>query len=107
MPNSNFIVRKVVSTLPASLTPNTLYFVRVLNGFDVYLTDITGIPYKQNGILPALMVDGSRPVAYVGKINEIIKIYYSIPGTIARARCATSNLSSDWPNRANLTFVSI
>ncbi len=33
---------KVVSALPGTLTPNTLYMVRVGDGFDVYVSDSTG-----------------------------------------------------------------
>jgi hypothetical protein len=33
---------KVVSTLPETLTPDTLYMVRVGAGFDFYVSDSTG-----------------------------------------------------------------
>lgn len=33
---------KVVSSLPATLEPNALYFVRVLTGYDLYITSKTG-----------------------------------------------------------------
>lgn len=41
--------RKEVSTLPSTLEPDTLYYVRVGAGFDLYLTDHTGShAYKIN-----------------------------------------------------------
>jgi hypothetical protein len=40
---------KVVSSLPATLTPNTLYLVRTGAGFDLYVSDATGsIAYPVN-----------------------------------------------------------
>ena len=33
---------KIVSKLPTELEPNTIYFVRVGTGFDLYVTDMTG-----------------------------------------------------------------
>ena len=33
---------KIVSRLPSELEPNTIYFVRVGTGFDLYVTDMTG-----------------------------------------------------------------
>lgn len=33
---------KIVSKLPTDLEPNTIYFVRVGTGFDLYVTDMTG-----------------------------------------------------------------
>jgi hypothetical protein len=44
-----FNVEKVVSALPDPLSPNTLYYVRVGAGFDLYLSDSTGtIAHKLN-----------------------------------------------------------
>lgn len=46
---SDFAAAKVVGSLPATLTPNTLYCVRVGVGFDVYLSDSTGgVAHKVN-----------------------------------------------------------
>jgi hypothetical protein len=43
-------VRKEVAVLPAVLDPDTIYFVRVGLGFDLYVTDNTGvIAHKLNG----------------------------------------------------------
>lgn len=46
---SDFAAAKVVGSLPATLTPNTLYCVRTGVGFDVYLSDNTGsVAHKVN-----------------------------------------------------------
>lgn len=46
---SAFKVDKVISTLPVTLTPDTVYAVRVGVGFDLYITDNTGaIAHKIN-----------------------------------------------------------
>lgn len=39
---ANFRIKKVVAALPSTLTPDTLYVVRVGEGFDLYATDTTG-----------------------------------------------------------------
>ena len=44
---------KVVASLPSKLEPNTIYFVRVGTGFDLYVSDATGkISHKLNGVKP-------------------------------------------------------
>jgi hypothetical protein len=49
---ATFIASKVVAALPDPLVANTVYFVRVRTGFDVYLVDSTGtIAYKSNAAL--------------------------------------------------------
>ncbi|HHA18783.1 MAG TPA: hypothetical protein ENK70_03665 [Methylophaga sp.] len=37
-----FRIEKVISTLPDPLSPNTIYLVRVGEGFDLYVSDATG-----------------------------------------------------------------
>lgn len=39
---AEFRAEKVVSTLPDPLTPDTVYYVRTGEGFDVYVSDTTG-----------------------------------------------------------------
>jgi hypothetical protein len=47
---SNFRTHKVVSSLPVTLEPNAVYFVRAGAGFDLYCTDQTGnIAHQING----------------------------------------------------------
>jgi hypothetical protein len=42
---------KTVVTLPETLEPNTIYAVRVGEGFDFYLSDMTGaVAYKTNAV---------------------------------------------------------
>lgn len=55
-----FRTEKVISALPLTLVPNTIYFVRVGDGFDLYVSDSTGsVAHKVNdeigaGSLPGL-----------------------------------------------------
>lgn len=43
-------VEKVISSLPGTLAPNTLYIVRTGVGVDFYTSDLTGsVAYRQNG----------------------------------------------------------
>lgn len=37
-----FRAEKVVSALPSTLEPDTIYFVRTGEGFDIYVSDATG-----------------------------------------------------------------
>ena len=59
--------RKVVAALPDPLEPDTLYFVRVGTGFDVYVSDATGsIAHTLN--LPA----GAQQQVYVQATQPIV-----------------------------------
>jgi hypothetical protein len=40
---SAFLAKKVVSSLPGTLTADTIYFVRVGDGFDIYVTNTSGM----------------------------------------------------------------
>ena len=67
---------KLISKLPDTLTPNTMYLVRVGEGIDIYVTDITGsIAHKHNmgnASGPALPIfDDNIPVAYWNIIGDI------------------------------------
>jgi hypothetical protein len=47
--SAKLLVQKVVSSLPATLDPNTIYLVRVGVGFDLYVSDSLGqIAHKSN-----------------------------------------------------------
>ena len=49
-----FRVDKVVAALPGTLTPSTVYAVRVGAGFDLYISDSTGsVAHKVNGEAPS------------------------------------------------------
>lgn len=72
---------KVVSALPETLTPNTLYMVRVGDGFDLYVSDITGaVPHALNsgggggsgGMAYASGTTAERPVA-----PSVSTLYYN------------------------------
>lgn len=47
---SELKVKKYVSSLPSTLEANTIYFVRIATGFDMYVTNDIGtiIPYPLN-----------------------------------------------------------
>lgn len=67
---------KTVVNLPTTLEPNTIYLVRVGQGFDFYLSDLTGsIAYEINSPdlqdLASVDIDTSSPipVGYVLKWN--------------------------------------
>lgn len=48
---SVFKAQKVVSALPGTLDPDTIYLVRVGEGFDLYCSDTTGtLAHKVNGL---------------------------------------------------------
>lgn len=53
MPQPVFRAEKVLSQLPATLEKDTVYFVRVGVGFEMVVTDSTGLlAYKHNFIQP-------------------------------------------------------
>ena len=106
---STFRAEKVVAVLPATLEPDTLYFVRVGAGFDLYASDTTGaVAHKINGSSErelALHVDyAGAQFQYLGYASRIARINRSVsPPSVAYA--ATSNVNADWPNRAVLTYT--
>lgn len=54
----DLIIHKEVSALPPVLTPDTLYFVRVGSGFDIWLTDsIANTAHTLNGPPVATLAD--------------------------------------------------
>lgn len=59
---SALLVEKVVSSLPGTLAPNTVYAVRVGEGFDLYITDSTGaVAHRNNSEVVAYVFDGGAP----------------------------------------------
>ena len=59
---AKLIQEKFVSALPGTLVANTLYYVRVGTGFDVYLTNSSGtiVAYPLNkSVEPFALTDGS------------------------------------------------
>ena len=60
---------KIVSKLPTDLEPNTIYFVRVGTGFDLYVTDMTGkIANSLN--LPSVQPTTTRTRSWVEYITD-------------------------------------
>ena len=95
---------KVLAGTPLPATPDTFVAVRAGLGYDLHLTDDAGAPFKLNGrVNPALKVDGSRPIGYIGRSDMIIKLDYS-GANVVRSIVATTNLETDWPNRASFTY---
>lgn len=56
---------KVVASLPATLAPDAVYYVRVGTGFDIYVTNSSGtvVAYPSNQVNP---VEVSQPEAEAG-----------------------------------------
>lgn len=64
----SFAFVKTVSALPADLVPNSIYVVRVGEGFDLYVTDLTGATaHKLNPPTPA------KPLATVADLHYWIE----------------------------------
>lgn len=91
---TEFRAQKVVSSLPVTLQANTLYFVRVGNGFDLYCSDQTGtIAHKLN--------DGDAPIqresvllrsANTGSVAVTLPIFYTENITLLRIVNAQNTL---------------
>ena len=59
-----FEIYKVIGGLPANLEPNAIYIVRIGTGFDLYVTDATGVnAHKVNGLsdLMAMFLQADAP----------------------------------------------
>lgn len=52
----------------------------------------------------SLLVDPSRPIAYAGYANRIVRLDYATWPPI-KASAHVSDLATDWPNRASLTYA--
>ncbi|HET8687727.1 MAG TPA: hypothetical protein VFM18_13835 [Methanosarcina sp.] len=51
-----------------------------------------------------ILMDASRPIAYVGYVTRIVKLDYVVyPPNIYYY--VTSNLEADWPNRTTFTYI--
>lgn len=61
---TRFRTHKVVSSLPGTLEPNAVYFVRAGTGFDLYCTDQTGsVAHQINyGVTPASLPSQVRAI---------------------------------------------
>jgi hypothetical protein len=73
---NNFRTRKLVSSLPSTLEPNAVYFVRAGIGFDLYCTDQTGsIAHKLNSV-------SQEYVDTKVQILEVIITNITLPGSV-------------------------
>jgi len=77
---ATFKVDKVVSTLPSTLIPDTIYAVRVGTGFDLYFTDQTGtIAHTLNNVVISTgAITGQVPI-----YNDVTGAYE--PGDLAQS----------------------
>jgi hypothetical protein len=70
---SDFLAKKVVASLPGSLSASTVYFVRVGTGFDIYVTNESGtvVAYTINPPMMATSRLLGRTAAGTGAAQEI------------------------------------
>lgn len=103
-------VEKVVAVLPPVLAANTVYFVRVGAGFDLYTTDQTGaIAHKVNGTASSTekidRVDYSgAQYQYLGYPSKITRVNVTVSPPVVQS-VVTADLDADWTNRATLTYT--
>lgn len=56
------------------------------------------------GAEKSLYADASRPVAYVGYADRIVRLDYATWPPV-KTTAITANVHADWPNRASLTYT--
>lgn len=56
------------------------------------------------GAEKSLYADASRPIAYVGCSNRIVRLDYATWPPVETA-ASTADVHTDWPNRASLTYA--
>lgn len=61
-------------------------------------------PGGGSAIERSLLVDASRPVAYVGYSSRIVRLDYATWPPV-ETTATTANVHADWPNRASLTYT--
>lgn len=87
---------KVVGSLPPLLTPNTIYYVRVGSGFDLYVTNSTGIiaGYSLNrNSLKSINVNSGT--------TGIVRFSYNVVDTEVTSNSIISIFFPYQPNRDN------
>lgn len=52
----------------------------------------------------SLLVDASRPIAYVGYSSRIVRLDYATWPPV-ETTASTTNVHADWPNRASLEYA--
>lgn len=61
-------------------------------------------PGTGGGIEQSIYVDASRPIAYVGYSSRIVRMDYATWPPV-ETTATTTDVHTDWPNRASLTYV--
>lgn len=56
------------------------------------------------GVERSIYSDASRPIAYVGYANRIVRLDYATWAP-TEALAITTDIHTDWPNRASLTYT--
>lgn len=92
--------RSVAEILPGSVAPG----VSADPGNTLAIGSDGGLYTNAGGVRRVLQLDPSRPVAYAGFYNEIVRLDYSSFPPVRRV-AHTSNLAADWANRANLAYI--
>lgn len=88
---SRLKIHKIISSLPSTLEPDALYFVRVGQGFDLYLTDTTGsVAYSINSSSSVNPVPLPGVVPKPFGINDYI-VPYAVGGTAGTTLALTAN----------------
>jgi len=96
---ASFFTEKVVSALPAvPVTPNTIFFVRTGVGFDLYLSDSTGLIIRS--------LNQSQNTWFIGRANLTANTWYGpanglgvIDGKFATSYGTAANPSVSWNSR--------
>lgn len=57
-----------------------------------------------SGIEHSIYADASRPIAYVGYANRIVRLDYATWPPV-ETTASTTNVHADWPNRASLEYA--
>jgi hypothetical protein len=93
---SYFRTEKVVSLLPSTLTPNTVYFVRTGGGYRMYVTDTTGsIAYEQNQEPATETQSGSVSMASQEETNEGISSGKAVSPATLQGKVDLEDITKD------------
>ena len=106
---SSFKVTKILTALPATLAPDTMYFVRVGQGFDMYVTDTLGDTAHTSNNVKINKIDYMQSDVEDGYVYARYKLHgvdviSRFDKTVAYATNIT-DISADWINRSTLTYA--
>lgn len=72
--SNKFNIHKIVSALPSTLEPNTIYAVRVGEGFDLYISDLTGsIAHKVNTFQNRTNHTGTQSISTIDGLQTALE----------------------------------